>query len=110
MAAERLFIIRKLIERGIVKTVESAKKIGPQGRRCSGTSQNVLKGHPVLLNRVRFTVWASRRSSRLIDGKLSSCTPQFVPPTLTLTVTRWLRTFLARLAAIRSFDAHANST
>ncbi len=54
MAAElyKPFIIRKLIERGIVKTVKSAKKI--VDRKDSvvwDILENVLRGHPVLLNR-----------------------------------------------------------
>ena len=46
------FIIRKLIERGIVKTVKSAKKIGrPQGAWWIWDILNTYaKGHPVLLN------------------------------------------------------------
>lgn len=46
------FIIRKLIERGIVKTVKSAKKIVDRRDPIVwDILENVLKGHPVLLNR-----------------------------------------------------------
>ena len=74
MAAElyKPFIIRKLIERGIVKTVKSAKKI--IDRRDSvvwDILENVLKGHPVLLNRAptlhRLGIQAFQ--PRLIEGK-----------------------------------------
>ncbi|MBQ4280460.1 MAG: DNA-directed RNA polymerase subunit beta', partial [Rikenellaceae bacterium] len=54
MAAElyKPFIIRKLIERGIVKTVKSAKKIiDRRDPVVWDILENVLKGHPVLLNR-----------------------------------------------------------
>ena len=54
MAAElyKPFIIRKLIERGIVKTVKSAKKIVDRKDAVIwDILENVMKGHPVLLNR-----------------------------------------------------------
>ena len=54
MAAElyKPFIIRKLIERGIVKTVKSAKKIVDRKDPVIwDILENVIKGHPVLLNR-----------------------------------------------------------
>ena len=54
MAAElyKPFIIRKLIERGIVKTVKSAKKIvDRKAPMIWEILENVMKGHPVLLNR-----------------------------------------------------------
>jgi DNA-directed RNA polymerase subunit beta' len=54
MAAElyKPFVIRKLIERGIVKTVKSAKKIIDRREPIVwDILENVLKGHPVLLNR-----------------------------------------------------------
>ncbi len=54
MAAElyKPFIIRKLIERGVVKTVKSAKKIIDKKEPIVwDILENVLKGHPVLLNR-----------------------------------------------------------
>ncbi|MBL4654275.1 MAG: DNA-directed RNA polymerase subunit beta', partial [Bacteroidia bacterium] len=74
MAAElfKPFIIRKIIERGIVKTVKSAKKI--VDRKDSviwDILENVLKGHPVLLNRAptlhRLGIQAFQ--PRLIEGK-----------------------------------------
>ena len=54
MAAElyKPFIIRKLIERGIVKTVKSAKKIVDRREPVIwDILENVMKGHPVMLNR-----------------------------------------------------------
>ena len=54
MAAElyKPFIIRKLIERGIVKTVKSAKRIVDRREPIIwDILENVMKGHPVLLNR-----------------------------------------------------------
>ncbi|MGP1436974.1 MAG: DNA-directed RNA polymerase subunit beta' [Phocaeicola sp.] len=54
MAAElyKPFIIRKLIERGIVKTVKSAKKIVDRREPVIwDILEHVMKGHPVLLNR-----------------------------------------------------------
>ena len=54
MAAElyKPFIIRKLIERGIVKTVKSAKKIVDRKEAVIwDILEHVMKGHPVLLNR-----------------------------------------------------------
>ncbi len=54
MAAElyKPFVIRKLIERGIVKTVKSAKKIiDRKDPVIWGILENVIKGHPVLMNR-----------------------------------------------------------
>ncbi|MBO7117706.1 MAG: DNA-directed RNA polymerase subunit beta', partial [Bacteroidales bacterium] len=74
MAAElyKPFIIRKLIERGIVKTVKSAKKI--VDRKDSvvwDILENVMKGHPVLLNRAptlhRLGIQAFQ--PRMIEGK-----------------------------------------
>ncbi len=74
MAAElyKPFIIRKLIERGIVKTVKSAKKI--IDRRDSvvwDILENVLKGHPVLLNRAPTLHRLGIQSfqPKLIEGK-----------------------------------------
>ena len=52
MAAElfKPFIIRKMIERGIVKTVKSAKKIIDKREPVVwDILENVMKGHPVLL-------------------------------------------------------------
>ena len=54
MAAElyKPFIVRKLIERGLVKTVKSAKKIIDNRESVVwDVLENVMKGHPVLLNR-----------------------------------------------------------
>ncbi|HAI77180.1 MAG TPA: DNA-directed RNA polymerase subunit beta', partial [Microscillaceae bacterium] len=74
MAAElfKPFIIRKLIERGIVKTVKSAKKIVDRKEAVVwDILENVLKGHPVLLNRAptlhRLGIQAFQ--PRLIEGK-----------------------------------------
>ena len=74
MAAElyKPFIIRKLIERGIVKTVKSAKKI--VDRRDSvvwDILENVLKGHPVLLNRAPtlHKLGIQAFQPKLIEGK-----------------------------------------
>lgn len=74
MAAElyKPFIIRKLIERGIVKTVKSAKKIIDRKEPVVwDILENVLKGHPVLLNRAptlhRLGIEAFQ--PRLIEGK-----------------------------------------
>ena len=68
MAAElyKPFIIRKLIERGIVKTVKSAKKIVDRKDPVIwDILENVMKGHPVLLNRAHLpcTDSVSRHSS-----------------------------------------------
>ena len=54
MASElfKPFVIRRLIERGIVKTVKSAKKIIDKKEPVVwDILENVIKGHPVLLNR-----------------------------------------------------------
>ncbi len=74
MAAElfKPFIIRKLIERGIVKTVKSAKKIvDKKSPVVWDILENVLKGHPVLLNRAptlhRLGIQAFQ--PKLIEGK-----------------------------------------
>src|SRR6266542_4406432 len=74
MAAElfKPFIIRKLIERGIVKTVKSAKKIVERKDPVVwDILENVLKGHPVLLNRAptlhRLGIQAFQ--PKLIEGK-----------------------------------------
>ena len=74
MAAElyKPFIIRKLIERGIVKTVKSAKKIIDKKEPVVwDILENVLKGHPVLLNRAptlhRLGIQAFQ--PKLIEGK-----------------------------------------
>ncbi len=74
MAAElfKPFIIRKMIERGIVKTVKSAKKIVDKKEPIVwDILENVLKGHPVLLNRAptlhRLGIQAFQ--PKLIEGK-----------------------------------------
>lgn len=74
MAAElfKPFIIRKMIERGIVKTVKSAKKIVDKKEPIVwDILENVLKGHPVMLNRAptlhRLGIQAFQ--PKLIEGK-----------------------------------------
>src|SRR5690554_1329248 len=74
MAAElyKPFVIPKLIERGIVKTVKSAKKIIDKKEPVVwDILENVLKGHPVLLNRAptlhRLGIQAFQ--PKLIEGK-----------------------------------------
>ncbi|WP_218331200.1 DNA-directed RNA polymerase subunit beta' [Hydrotalea lipotrueae] len=74
MAAElfKPFIIRKLIERGIVKTVKSAKKLVDKKEAIIwDILENILKGHPVLLNRAptlhRLSIQAFQ--PRLVEGK-----------------------------------------
>ncbi|RFC54458.1 DNA-directed RNA polymerase subunit beta' [Brumimicrobium aurantiacum] len=74
MAAElyKPFIIRKLIERGIVKTVKSAKKIVDKKEAIVwDILENVIKSHPVLLNRAptlhRLGIQAFQ--PKLIEGK-----------------------------------------
>jgi len=74
MAAElfKPFIIRKLIERGIVKTVKSAKKLVDKKEAVIwDILENILKGHPVMLNRAptlhRLSIQAFQ--PRLVEGK-----------------------------------------
>jgi DNA-directed RNA polymerase subunit beta' len=74
MAAElyKPFIIRKMIERGIVKTVKSAKKIVDKKEPVVwDILENILRGHPVLLNRAptlhRLGIQAFQ--PKLIEGK-----------------------------------------
>jgi DNA-directed RNA polymerase subunit beta' len=74
MAAElfKPFIIRKLIERGIVKTVKSAKKIVDRKEAVIWEIlENILKGHPILLNRAptlhRLGIQAFQ--PKLVEGK-----------------------------------------
>ena len=74
MAAElfKPFIIRKLIERGIVKTVKSAKKLVDRKEPVVwDILENVIKGHPVLLNRAptlhRLGIQAFQ--PKMIEGK-----------------------------------------
>src|SRR6202789_667492 len=74
MAAElfKPFVIRKLIERGIVKTVKSAKKLVDKKEAIVwDILENILKGHPVMLNRAptlhRLSIQAFQ--PKLIEGK-----------------------------------------
>jgi len=74
MAAElfKPFVIRKLIERGVVKTVKSAKKlVDRKDPIIWDILENILKGHPVLLNRAptlhRLSIQAFQPV--LIEGK-----------------------------------------
>ncbi len=74
MAAElfKPFVIRKLIERGIVKTVKSAKKLVDRKESVIWEIlENILKGHPVMLNRAptlhRLSIQAFQ--PKLIEGK-----------------------------------------
>ena len=80
MAAElyKPFIIRKLIERGMVKTVKSAKKlIDRKDPVIWGILENVIKGHPVLMNRAptlhRLGIQAFQ--PKLIEGKAMQLHP-----------------------------------
>ena len=74
MASElfKPFIIRKLIERGIVKTVKSAKKlVDRKDPVIWEILENILKGHPILLNRAptlhRLSIQAFQ--PKLVEGK-----------------------------------------
>ena len=74
MAAElyKPFVVRKLIERGIVKTVKSAKRIIDSREPVVwDILENVMKGHPVLLNRAptlhRLGIQAFQ--PKMIEGK-----------------------------------------
>lgn len=74
MAAElfKPFIIRKLIERGIVKTVKSARKLVDKKEAVIwDILENILRGHPVMLNRAptlhRLSIQAFQ--PKLIEGK-----------------------------------------
>jgi DNA-directed RNA polymerase subunit beta' len=74
MAAElfKPFIIRKLLERGIVKTVKSAKKLVDRKEAVVwDILENILRGHPVLLNRAPTLHRLSIQSfqPRLVEGK-----------------------------------------
>ena len=80
MAAElyKPFIIRKLIERGIVKTVKSAKKIVDRKEAVIwDILEHVMKGHPVLLNRAptlhRLGIQAFQ--PKMIEGKAIQLRP-----------------------------------
>ncbi|MBN2891219.1 MAG: DNA-directed RNA polymerase subunit beta' [Bacteroidales bacterium] len=77
------FIIRKLIERGIVKTVKSAKKIVDRRDPVIwDILENVMKGHPVLLNRAptlhRLGIQAFQ--PKLIEGKAIQLHPLVCTP------------------------------
>ena len=95
MAAElyKPFIIRKLIERGIVKTVKSAKKIVDRKDPVVwDILENVLKGHPILLNRAptlhRLGIQAFQ--PKLIEGKAIQLHPLVCTAfNTTSTETRW---------------------
>jgi DNA-directed RNA polymerase subunit beta' len=74
MAAElfKPFVIRKLIERGVVKTVKSAKKlVDRKDPVIWEILENILKGHPVMLNRAptlhRLSIQAFQ--PKLVEGK-----------------------------------------
>jgi len=74
MAAElfKPFVIRKLIERGIVKTVKSAKKLVDRKEPVIWEIlENILKGHPIMLNRAptlhRLSIQAFQ--PKLVEGK-----------------------------------------
>ncbi len=74
MAAElyKPFIIRKMIERGVVKTVKSAKKIvDRKDPLVWDILENILKGHPVLLNRAPTLHRLGIQSfqPKLVEGK-----------------------------------------
>ncbi|AGC66813.1 DNA-directed RNA polymerase subunit beta' [Candidatus Uzinura diaspidicola str. ASNER] len=74
MAAElyKPFIIRKLIERGLVKTVKSAKKmIDTRKQAVWEILENILKGHPLLLNRAPtlHKLGIQAFQPKLIEGK-----------------------------------------
>src|SRR6201995_4413756 len=80
MAAElfKPFIIRKLIERGIVKTVKSARKLVDKKEAIVwDILENILKGHPVMLNRAptlhRLSIQAFQ--PKLIEGKAIQLRP-----------------------------------
>ncbi len=77
------FIIRKLIERGIVKTVKSAKKIVDRKDPVVwDILENILKGHPILLNRAptlhRLGIQAFQ--PKLIEGKAIQLHPLVCTP------------------------------
>jgi len=81
MAAElfKPFIIRKLIERGIVKTVKSARKLVDRKEAIVwDILENILKGHPVMLNRAptlhRLSIQAFQ--PKLVEGKAIQLHPR----------------------------------
>lgn len=85
MAAElfKPFIIRKLIERGIVKTVKSAKKLVEKKEAVIwDILENVMTGHPILLNRAptlhRLSIQAFQ--PKLIEGKAIRLHPLVCAP------------------------------
>ena len=95
MAAElyKPFIVKKLIERGIIQTVKSAKKIIDKREPLVwDILENVLKGHPVLLNRAptlhRLGIQAFQ--PMLIEGKHSSTPLVCTAFNADLTVIKWL--------------------
>ena len=97
MAAElyKPFIIRKMLERGVVKTVKSAKKIvdAKEALWCGTFLENVMKAHPVLLNRAptlhRLGIQAFQPKIDRGQG-VAACTHWRVRRlTLTSTVTKW---------------------
>ncbi|KAA3603031.1 MAG: DNA-directed RNA polymerase subunit beta' [Calditrichaeota bacterium] len=72
------FIIRKLVERGIVKTVKTAKKVvGRKGPEIWGILEEIVREHPVLLNRAptlhRLGIQAFQ--PRIIEGKAINLHP-----------------------------------
>ena len=99
MAAElfKPFIIRKLIERGIVKTVKSATKLVDKKEAIVwDILENILKGHPVMLNRAptlhRLSIQAFQ--PKLIEGKAIQLHPLVCTAfNADLMVTRWRFTF-----------------
>jgi DNA-directed RNA polymerase subunit beta' len=99
MAAElfKPFIIRKLIERGIVKTVKAPGRLVDRKEAVVwDILENILKGHPIMLNRAptlhRLSIQAFQ--PKLVEGKPFSCIHWYVLlSTLTLMVTRWRFTF-----------------
>ena len=99
MAAElyKPFIIRKMIERGIVKTVKSAKKIVDKKEPVVwDILENVLKGHPVLLNRAQnlHRLGIQAFQPKLIEGKRYDYTHLLLLHSMRiLMVTRWQCTF-----------------
>jgi DNA-directed RNA polymerase subunit beta' len=106
MAAElfKPFVIRKLIERGIVKTVKSAKKLVEKKEAVIwDILENILKGHPVLLNRAptlhRLSIQAFQ--PKLIEGKAIQLHPLVCSSfNADLMVTKWRYTCRLSNAAI----------
>ena len=96
MAAElfKPFVIRKILERGIVKTVKSAKKIvDRKDPVVYEILENILKGHPVLLNRAPTLHRLGIQAFQPSRVRPSACTRFAVRlSTPTSMVTRWLCT------------------